>query len=216
MKTKILLTTTILITLFTACGTSKKTTNSATYDEGVVINGVRWATRNVDEPGTFASTPESAGKLYQWGRKMAWNTTDERAGIGWSLSTGKHPLFSKKPPKKPKWKKTNDPSPTGWRIPTIKEINSLFDENKVSNEWVTQNGINGRKFTDISNGNTIFLPAVGTRDIGGKLRRDVNITGNYWSSTPLNVFIYYYGCSKDRCHTTVCYNTFGFSLRCVK
>ena len=35
--------------------------NSATQDEGIVINGVRWATRNVDAFGTFAERPESPG-----------------------------------------------------------------------------------------------------------------------------------------------------------
>ena len=34
--------------------------------EGVVINGVRWATRNVDAPGTFARNPENAGRFFTW------------------------------------------------------------------------------------------------------------------------------------------------------
>jgi len=40
-----------------------------TYDEGVVINGVKWATRNVAAPGTFAANPQDAGMFYQWNRK---------------------------------------------------------------------------------------------------------------------------------------------------
>ena len=36
--------------------------NAQTSTEtGIVINGVRWATRNVDKPGTFASAPEKSG-----------------------------------------------------------------------------------------------------------------------------------------------------------
>jgi len=38
-------------------------------DEGVVINGVKWATCNVDNPGTFVNRPETTGKIYQWNRK---------------------------------------------------------------------------------------------------------------------------------------------------
>jgi len=34
------------------------------YDEGVIIDGVKWATRNVDVPGTFASSPEAPGMFY--------------------------------------------------------------------------------------------------------------------------------------------------------
>ena len=46
------------------------TTPIAAPTDGVVINGVRWATRNVDKPGTFAANPEDAGMLYQWNRKV--------------------------------------------------------------------------------------------------------------------------------------------------
>ena len=39
-----------------------------TYDEGVVINGIRWATRNVASHGKFVENPEEHGALFQWGR----------------------------------------------------------------------------------------------------------------------------------------------------
>ena len=54
-----------LIILLSACGIFRRPPNPLTHDEGVVINGVRWATRNVDMPGTFAPTPESFGMHYQ-------------------------------------------------------------------------------------------------------------------------------------------------------
>ena len=34
--------------------------------KGLVINGVRWATRNVDTPGTFVQNPENTGGLFNW------------------------------------------------------------------------------------------------------------------------------------------------------
>lgn len=37
----------------------------AQTDEGVEINGLIWATRNVDAPGTFAKNPEDYGMYYQ-------------------------------------------------------------------------------------------------------------------------------------------------------
>ena len=49
--------------MLTSCGTRRYAT---TCDEGVVINGVRWATRNVDVSGTFAQNPESAGGFFTW------------------------------------------------------------------------------------------------------------------------------------------------------
>jgi hypothetical protein len=41
----------------------------AQNEEGVVINGICWATRNLDVGGVFVANPEYYGALYQWGRK---------------------------------------------------------------------------------------------------------------------------------------------------
>ena len=141
---------------------------TSTSDPGVVINGVRWATRNVAAPGTFASKPEDAGMFYQWNRRKAWPATG--AVTDWDGSN----LTSTT------WEKANDPSPVGWRVPTCDEIKKLCDINKVSNEWTTINGVTGRKFTDKATGNSIFLPAAallfhGTLNMGRG--------GHYWSGT---------------------------------
>ncbi len=169
MKAKCFFAIFIIIASFTSCSLFKKT-NTATTDPGVVINGVRWATRNVDESGTFAPTPESAGKFYQWNRKKAWNTTDTLV-TGWDSSV----------PEGTEWEKANDPSPTGWHVPTQDEIMSLFGK-EVINEWVIQNGVAGRKFTDKINGNSVFFPAAGYRTYGKGVLNGTNIIGYYWSS----------------------------------
>ena len=42
---------------------------------GVLINGVRWATSNVDtRQGTFTDSPEIAGRFNQWGTFADWST----------------------------------------------------------------------------------------------------------------------------------------------
>jgi len=38
-------------------------------EKGVVINGVKWATRNLASHGKFVENPEDYGALFQWGRK---------------------------------------------------------------------------------------------------------------------------------------------------
>jgi len=151
-------------------------------EKGVVINGVKWATRNVDNPDTFVANPEDSGKFYQWNRKTAWASTgdvtnwDNRESIGDT------------------WEKSNDPSPIGWRVPTAIEIDSLLDYKKVAFEFEDVNGVNGMKFTDKVTGNSIFLPAVGARldrgiqfDFrrcnGGELDGAAGYSGSYWSST---------------------------------
>ena len=142
--------------------------------EFVVINDVRWAKYNVDAPGTFADTPEAPGKLYQWNRNVAWEITGDVTDYDESYPTGEA------------WEKTNDPSPEGWRVPNVDEIESLFERDKVRNEWVPQNGVNGRLFTDIETGATLFLPAAGYRSESGSLLR-VGTCGLYWGDTDSRV-----------------------------
>jgi len=141
-------------------------------ETGVVINGVKWATRNVDKPGTFATNPEDAGMFYQWNCRIGWSATNpivnSNGATDWNGCA-----------EDGTWKKSNDPCPIGWRIPTSEETKSLIDTAKVTNEWSTINGINGRKFTDKTSGKNIFLPFVGNRSgSDGSLRNAGN--GLYW------------------------------------
>jgi len=143
----------------------------------VVINGVKWATCNVDKPGTFAAKPESSGMFYQWNRKVGWSSTDppenSNGETTWDNST----------PSGSTWEKYNDPSPAGYRVPTKDEIDKLLDTNKVKSEWTNYNGVNGRKFTDKTSGNSIFLPAAGYRVGSYGTLYYVGTFGYYWSST---------------------------------
>jgi hypothetical protein len=75
-----------------------ETALTATTEPGVVINGVKWATRNVDSVGYFADSPESFGRYYQWNRKKAW-TAGSTDGMDNSDPTGTT------------WETENDPSP---------------------------------------------------------------------------------------------------------
>ena len=181
MKTKAFIVLAALFVATTICAQETEKTlpakNSATFDKGVVINGITWATRNVDAPGTFAETPESAGMFYQWNRKIGWSATEPMIN-----SNGKT-KWNSAIPKGSEWGKNNDPTPKGWRIPTEKERQSLFDTKQVSNEWTTQNGVTGRKFTDKSTGNSIFLPAAGYRLSGDGTLFSAGTYGGYWSST---------------------------------
>lgn len=138
----------------------------------VTINGVEWATRNVNAPGTFAASPESAGKLYQWNRKKSWAATGPVSSIGWNFDAPGD-----------EWERAKDPSPVGYRLPTEEEISTLLDSTKVSAIWTIQKGVPGEKFTDIATGNSIFLPAVGARNKDNGKLINVGVLGWYWSST---------------------------------
>ena len=150
--------------------------NPRTTDAGVEINGIVWATRNVDMPGTFAEKPESFGMFYQQDRRRGWQSTGELSS--WNANI----------PQGIAWTRANDPCPRGWRIPTQAEIQTLGDTNSVTSEWTSVNGIYGRTFTEINTGNTIFLPAVGwrTNRVGALI--DAGSLGAYWSRTLPNAF----------------------------
>lgn len=62
-----------------------------------------------------------------------------------------------------------------WRMPTREEWEELRDNCK--REWITLNGMKGKKFTSKKNGNSIFLPATDTDE--GSFGR----YGWYWTSS---------------------------------
>lgn len=149
-------------------------------DEGVWINGVCWAERNVDEAGTFAERPGDAGMLYQWGEKIGWSPTvpmvSSPAGAAWD-DTGS-PTAG--------WLEMSNPCPKGWRVPTVEEWQSLCDEKKVYSEWVKEGNSQGRRFTDRSSDASIFVPAAGFRDYHDGTLFAVSSVARYWSSTPVS------------------------------
>jgi uncharacterized protein (TIGR02145 family) len=149
--------------------------NSSSHEQGVVINGVTWATCNVGAPGSFVRNPEDAGMFYQWNRKLGWSTADPIIASDGSTT------WEEVSSEATTWETTNDPSPKSWHVPTKAELETLFDTEKVTNEKTTQKGVEGRKFTDIATGNSIFLPACGFR--GGSTGKLYNYGHKYWSAT---------------------------------
>jgi len=181
--------------------------------DGVVINGVRWATCNVDKPGTFAAKPEDAGMFYQWNRKVGWSTTNpminSNGGTTWDSSE----------PTGNTWEKANDPSPAGWRVPTKEELESLANTTYVTWAWTNINGINGYRCTDKATGNSLFLPAAGFRDDSNGSLFSASASGGYWSSTEddssYGSYAYYLYFSSGYFDVGNGGRACGFSVRCV-
>ena len=139
-----------------------------TEENGVEINGIVWATRNVGSFGTFAARPESPGMFYQWNRPTAWYPSGSVSGWDSTPAEGET------------WETENDPCPPGWRVPTQEELNNLRQR---PNEWTTENGVEGRRFGTAPY--QIFLPAAGHRgnNEGTPLAQERDRSGSYWSST---------------------------------
>jgi|GEM_PF-1782018 len=180
------------------------------YAPGVKIGNTVWATRNVDDFGTFAATPLDFGKFYQWNRTTAWNTT-EVCVSGWdaSLPTGIE------------WEAANDPCPAGWRVPTLEEIEELLDTDKITNAWTIKVDTRGYLFTDKNTGNTLFLPGAGFRyeDDGCIVYYNLvtNSDGYYWGRENYdgNHGTTLYADRHIGAYVAGCTSNAGNSVRCV-
>jgi len=182
--------------------------NSTTSESGVVINGVKWATRNVDKPGTFAAKPEDAGMFYQWNSKIGWSAIDPMknsdGGTTWNRLTEDISISS--------WRTSNNPCPKGWRLPTREELLKFED----AGVWTTQNGVVGCRFG--SGSNTIFLPAAGERYFNDGDIRNKDSYGSYWSSTRVSGYYtayYFYFAQLNAGSNSYGNTTYGYSIRCV-
>jgi uncharacterized protein (TIGR02145 family) len=198
-----------------ACGTYDEYVWNG--DTSVVINGVTWATRNVDAPGTFAASPESYGMLYQWNRSTGWY---DNAGTltGVLKSGGTTTSWDDSTPSGTTWESANDPSPAGWRVPSWDELLTLDDTAMVSNKWTACNGVCGRLFTDKTTGKSLFLPAAGY--IGyfehGSTIYGAGTFSVYFSSTQFDTYDAYalaFFSDYDDWSSNGC--VYGSSVRCV-
>jgi len=194
--------------------------NTSTTDVGVLINGVRWATRNVNTPGTFTNNNYDAGYFYQWNSNVGWPST---GAIGSITATDGTTTWNSSwaggyttPSATDTWTSTNDPSPQGWRVPTLTEIRTLVDATKVTAIWTTQNGVYGERFTDKTTGNTLFLSASGYRYHGDGALSLTGSNGFYWSSSALTEDLaHFLGISKTSAFNELFTRVAGFTVRPV-
>ena len=134
-------------------------------EKGIEINGIMWATRNVNTSGTFVPEPENLGLFYRWGSNVDWN--GQNTIIPWRSDSTT-------------WQKTNDPCPKEWRMPTHEELQSLARAQKT---WGERNGVNGYWFVDdIDDDQLIFLPAAGYRLHNDGWLYLSGSFGHYWSN----------------------------------
>ena len=119
-------------------------------------------------------------------------------------------------------KTTNDPCPSGYRVPTKTEWSSIFvggstfsaaASSATANTWTwtTTNG-GGYKI-----GSALYLPAAGYRSYSAGALQIVGTTGFYWSSTPDDTDAY----NLEFSSSTVVQQSYsdradGLSVRCVR
>ena len=151
-------------------------------------SGLKWATCNVG-----AIKPEEYGLYFAWGETEGYSgITDEKQFI-WSdykLCGGSSSTLTKYNNNSSygtvdtltTLEQVDDAAYTSdntCRMPTLAELEELISN--TTSTWETLNGVNGRRFTSKTNGNSIFVPAAGDCYNGSVI--NVGSSGYLWSSS---------------------------------
>ena len=114
-------------------------------------------------------------------------------------------------------KTEHDPCPTGWRVPTWNELNTLYSG--YNSGWTQYNGQYGIWFSGSKpygeDLNKIFLPASGERyPYSNAQNRGVD--GFYWSSSVINYYSWSMKVDSGGAGKWYMGKAYGLSVRCVK
>ena len=186
-------------------------------------SGLLWATCNVG-----ADNPEDYGDYFAWGETTtkstynwityqycngSYNTLTKYcndSSLGYNgFTDGLTILLPEDDAATTNWG-------SSWRMPTPEEWQELYSNTTIT--WTTQNGVNGRLFT-ASNGNNLFLPAVGCRSNSSLY--DAGSEGHYWSSSldsddPNGAWYFYLGSYNPLGPDPISYRCYGHSVRAVR
>ena len=139
---------------------------------------VKWATFNVG-----ASRPRETGGFYAWGEtieKEFFNIDNYAFWTAFGFSKYDYSVDNQSildPEDDVATQRLGD----NWRMPTLEEINELKDETKCSWVWTRQNNLDGYCVTSKITGNSIFIPAIGSKGSNGVAT--IGVEGIYWSSS---------------------------------
>ena len=172
-----------------SCGTStiRDGVNNLTYGTVLAKDGHCWLDRNLGatQVATSSTDTNSYGWYYQWGRgtdghqlstsstSTTLSPTDSVAAPDTTkfITTSVNPIDWRSPQNNNLWQGvsgTNNPCPSGWRVPAKNEWNALLSSEGVSN-------ITGAFVS------TLKIPLAGYRSYTGTIAN--NNSGYYWSSS---------------------------------
>jgi len=211
-------------------------TDTMEYVDLGLPSGTLWATCNVG-----ANRPEEYGDYFAWGEtapkdEYNWSTykwmnagqsswkeinkytfADGKTDACWYsngtftfVGDGKTELDPEDDAATANWG-------SGWQMPSLAQIEELYNSNYTTTVWTQMNGVNGRKITSKSNGNSIFLPAAGYR--GGTSLVNAGSYGFYWSrslGTSNSSYAYRLYCSSGYIGRNNEYRHYGQSVRPVR
>ena len=182
---------------FTTAGTTGTLNGHDWVDLGLP-SGLRWATCNVG-----ASTPTAYGNYYAWGETSTKSAYTED---NYTYSDNPTTLPSSADAATANWGE-------GWRMPTKEEMQELIDN--CEHTWTEQNGEYGLVISG-TNGNSIFLPAAGSRydsELAGAFARGLFWSSSLYADNPSNAWYLIF--HPDGCSMYYGNRRYGLSVRPV-
>jgi uncharacterized protein (TIGR02145 family) len=194
-------------------------TPTAIVDVTNPSTGSIWMDRNLGatQVATSITDANSYGDLYQWGRRSdghqcrtspttsSLSSTNQPANGNFILAPGS-PYDWRSPQNSNLWQGvngTNNPCPSGYRLPTETEINT----ERLS--WGSNNAAGAFA-------SPLKLPAAGYRSFSFGSLNDLGTYGSYWSSTVSSInsrFLDFYSSGAIELSS---YRAYGLSVRCIK
>ena len=147
-------------------------------------SGTLWATCNIG-----ASSSEEYGDYFAWGETTpktdySWSTYKYSQGSGTTMikycTDSNYGMVDNRTELDPADDAATAIWGNNWQMPSLAQCQELCSSDYTTTTWTTRKGVYGRIITSKTNGNSIFLPAAGSRDKSGF--HDVAGKGsNYWS-----------------------------------
>lgn len=212
---------TLLLFTFVLCAISASAQNESSEKKVVaepvdlgLPSGTKWATCNVG-----ATVPEELGDYFAWGEietKESFKREEylhikpgqenvmairrEFADLGKDIAGTQYDVAHVK------WG-------GNWVMPNLAQVQEL--EQHCTWTWETVNGTNGYKITSKKNGNSIFLPAAGSK--ASQRTSNINFYGLYWTSKlygPSDAYNFLLEKDNNN-HRQMALRSMGFSVRPV-
>ena len=181
--------------------------------------GEIWMDRNLGASQVATSSTDAAayGDLYQWGRAADGHesrtsgttstlATSDTPGHGNFITNGSSPYDWRNPQNDNLWQGvsgTNNPCPSGYRLPTEAE----WEAERTS--WSSNNEAGAFA-------SPLKLPVAGIRNYSDGTLINVGSSGYYWSSTVNGAYARNLVFFSSNAFMSSDYRAFGFSVRCLK
>lgn len=203
---------------YRACGSSVQGAGSLAYGVVLAKDGKCWLNKNLGatQVATSATDAASYGYLYQWGRSTDGHQATTSAvtasnndipNDGNFITESVSPYDWRVTPSDNLWQGTsgtNNPCPTGWRVPTSGEWSALATAENITNPATAFSSL-------------LKLPSAGVRRNTDGVIHGQSSFGYYWSSSPNGIKTNDLGFSSVSVSTTNGSNRAdGFPVRCVK